>query len=87
MLMTVVMLQQHLSKALNEVCRQNVLEARRQKRYYDRHSSTVVLKPGDVILLKTDSYTGIRKTKNKWSYENYSPVSTRPRYSDLRDTG
>ena len=38
---------------------------------YDHRSSTVVLKPGDIVLLKTDSYTGRRKTKNKWSYENY----------------
>ena len=30
----------------------------------------MVLKPGDVVLLKMDSYTGRRKTKNKWSYEN-----------------
>ena len=65
------MLQQCLSEALNEACRQNVLEARRQKQYYDQRSGTVVLKPGDVVLLKMDSYTGRRKTKNKWSYENY----------------
>ena len=31
-----------------------------------------MLKPGDVVLLKMDSYTGRRKTKNKWSYENYT---------------
>ena len=68
----VVTLQQHLSEVLNEAHRQNVLKARRQKRYYDRHSGTVVLKPGDVVLLKMDSYTGRRKTKNKWSYENYT---------------
>ena len=65
------MLQKCLSKALNEACRQNVLEAHQQKRYYDQYSSTVVLKPEDIVLLKTDSYTG-RKTKNKWSYEHYT---------------
>ena len=32
----------------------------------------MVLKPGDVVLLKMDSYTGRRKTKNKWNYENYT---------------
>ena len=32
----------------------------------------MVLKPGDVVLLKMDSYTGRRKTKNKWSYEHYT---------------
>ena len=68
----VVMLQQHLSDMLNKVCRQNVLKARRQKRYYDRCSGTVVLKPGDIVLLKMDSYMGRRKTKNKWSYKNYT---------------
>ena len=31
----VAMLQQHLSEALDEACKQNVLEACRQKRYYD----------------------------------------------------
>ena len=32
----------------------------------------MVLKPGDIVLLKTDNYTGKRKIKNKWSYENYT---------------
>ena len=32
----------------------------------------VVLKPGDIVLLKMDSYMGRRKTKNKWSYEHYT---------------
>ena len=31
-----------------------------------------MLKPGDIVLLKTDSYTGRRRTKNKWSYKNYT---------------
>ena len=66
------MLQQCLSEALDEACRQNVLEAHRQKRYYYQHSGAVVLKPGDIVLLKMDSYTGRRKTKNKWSYEHYT---------------
>ena len=68
----VVTLQQHLSEVLNKVRRQNVLKAHRQKQYYDCRSGTVVLKPGDIVLLKMDSYTGRRKTKNKWSYENYT---------------
>ena len=32
----------------------------------------MVLKPGHVVLLKMDSYTGRRKTKNKWSYKHYT---------------
>ena len=84
----VVMLQQHLSEVLNEVCRQNVLEAHWQKWYYDCRSSTVVLKPGDVVLLKMDSYTGRRKTKKQVELQElYSPASTRPGYFDLWDTG
>ena len=31
-----------------------------------------MLKPGEIVLLKMDSYTGRRKTKNKWSYKNYT---------------
>ena len=65
------MLQQHLSEALNEAHRQNVLEACWQKWYYDQCFVTVVLKPGDIVLLRADSYMGRRKTKNKWSYEHY----------------
>ena len=68
----VATLQQHLSEALNEARRQNVLKAHQQKQYYDHGSGTVMLKPGDVVLLKMDSYMGRRKTKNKWSYENYT---------------
>ena len=31
-----------------------------------------MLKPGNIVLLKTDSYMGRRKTNTKWSYENYT---------------
>ena len=61
----VAMLQQCLSEALDEACRQNALEAHRQKRYYDQCSGTVVLKPGDIVLLKMDGYMGRRKTKER----------------------
>ena len=32
----------------------------------------MVLKPGDIVLLKMDSNMGRRKTKNKWSYKHYT---------------
>ena len=66
------MLQQCLAEALDEACRQNVLEAHHQKRYYDCCSGTVTLKPGDIVLLKTDSYTGRQNTMDKWSNEHYT---------------
>ena len=68
----VAMLQQCLAEALNKACRQNVLEMHRQKRYYDCHSGTVVPKPGDIVLLKMDSYTERQKTKDKWSNKCYT---------------
>ena len=67
----VATLQQQLAEALDEACCQNVLKAHHQKRYYDCCSGTVMLKPEDIVLLRTDSYTGKRKTKGKWSNEHY----------------
>ena len=33
-------------------------EAEKQKRYYDRTTSTMQLVPGDVVLMKNDAYQG-----------------------------
>ena len=68
----VAMLQQHLAKALDEASHQNIFEAHWQKRYYDHHSGTVMLKPRDIVLLKMDGYTGRRNTKYRWSNEHYT---------------
>ena len=43
---------------------------------------------GMLFFLKMDSYTGRRKTKNKWSYENYMVLhQLGPDILTYRDTG
>ena len=42
-------------------------EAKRQKQYYNRAMSTAQLVPGDVVLMKNDTYQGKRKVKDRWS--------------------
>ena len=41
---------------------------------YDRTMSTVQLVPGDVVLMKTDTYQGKQKVKNWWSETEYVVV-------------
>ena len=44
-----------------------ILEAQRQKRYYDRKAGVVELHPGDKVLVKLDTFRGQwRKLKNRW---------------------
>ena len=49
-------------------------EAEKQKRYYDRATSTVQLVPGDVVLMKNDVFQGKRKVKDQWSETEYVVV-------------
>ena len=49
-------------------------EAERQKRYYDRTTSTTQLVPGDVVLMKNDTYQGKWKVKDQWSETEYVVV-------------
>ena len=49
-------------------------EAEKQKRYYDRATSTVQLVPGDVVLMKNDAYQGKLKVKDWWSETEYVVV-------------
>ena len=48
---------------------QTNLKADRQKRNYDRATSTVQLVPGDTVLLKQDVFQGKRKMKDRWGDE------------------
>ena len=44
------------------------MEARRQKRHYDRKAGAVELQPGDKVLVKLDAFRSQRrKLKNRWS--------------------
>ena len=46
-------------------------EAEKQKQYYDQAMSTAQLVPGDVVLMKNDTYQGKRKVKDQWSETEY----------------
>ena len=49
-------------------------EADRQKRNYDRATSTVQLMPGDTVLKKADTFQGKRKVKDQWSQVEYEVI-------------
>ena len=49
-------------------------EAKKQKQYYDKTTSTVQLVPGDVVLMKNDVYQGKQKGKDRWSEAEYVVV-------------
>ena len=51
------------------------MEARRQKRHYDRKAGAVELQPGDKVLVKLDAFHGQRqKLKNRWSGDLHTVV-------------
>ena len=41
-------------------------EVHQQKWYYDQNISTVILKPGNLVLVKADGFKGKRKIKDRW---------------------
>ena len=61
-------------EAYTEAHLQTNCEAEKQKRYYDRATSTAQLVPGDVVLMKNDAYQGKRKAKDQWSETEYVVV-------------
>ena len=58
-----------LRSALREAQAQLTAEAHQQKQYYDRKVGTVNLKPGDLVLVKVDSWKGKRKIKDRCDEE------------------
>ena len=51
------------------------MEARWQKRHYDRKAGAVELHPGDKVLVKLDAFRGQRwKLKNRWSSDLHTVV-------------
>ena len=60
--------------AYTEAHLQTNYEAEKQKRYYDRATSTAQLVPGDVVLMKNDTYQGKQKVKDQWSETEYVVV-------------
>ena len=61
-------------EAYTEAHIQTNLKADRQKRNYDRATSTVQLVLGDAVLLKQDAFQGKRKMKDRWGDEEYEVV-------------
>ena len=61
-------------EAYTEAHLQTNCKAEKQKRYYDRATSTVQLVPGDVVLTKNNVYQGKWKVKDWWSETEYVVV-------------
>ena len=45
-----------------------------QKWYYDQKIGTMVLKPGDLVLVKPDTYQEKRKIKDRWEDKPHEVV-------------
>ena len=61
-------------EAYTEAQLQTNCEAEKQKCYYDRATSTAQLVPGDMVLMKNDTYQGKQKVKDQWSETEYVVV-------------
>ena len=70
----VMEVRRHFKEAYTEAHLQKNCEAEKQKHYYDRATSTAQLVPGDVVLMKNDTYQGKRKVKDRWSETEYVVV-------------
>ena len=71
---SVMEVRRRFKEAYTEAHLQTNCEAKKQKRYYDRATSTVQLVPGDVVLMKNDMYQGKWKVKDQWSDTEYVVV-------------
>ena len=63
-----------LRTTLWEAQAQSTVEACQQKHYYDRKIGAVNLKPGDLVLVKTDVFKGKRKIKDRWEEDTWEVV-------------
>ena len=70
----VMEVQRCFKEAYAEAHLQTNCEAKKQKRYYDRATSTAQLVPGNVVLMKNDAFQGKRKVKDRWSKTEYVVV-------------
>ena len=64
----------YLRTTLQEAQAQSTAEAQRQKWYYDCKISAIGLKPGDVVLVKADTFQGKRKIKDRWEVKPHKVV-------------
>ena len=70
----VMEVQRRFKEAYTEAHLQTNCEAEKQKRYYDRATSTAQLVPGDVVLMKNDAYQEKWKVKDRWRETEYVVV-------------
>ena len=71
----VLSLYERLKEALPVARDSAIMEARWQKRHYDRKAGAVELQPGDKVLVKLDAFRGQRwKLKNRWSGDLHTVV-------------
>ena len=61
----------HFKEVYAEAHLQMNCEAKKQKWYYDRTTSTMQLVSGDMVLMKNDAYQGKRKVKDRWGETEY----------------
>ena len=66
--------QKCFKEAHTEAQHQSNNEADRQKRNYDKFTSTVQLMLGDMVLTKADAFQGKRKVKDRWNKVEYEVV-------------
>ena len=64
----------HFKVVYAEVHLQTNSEVHQQKWYYDRATSTMLLMPGNIVLMKLDAFQGKRKVKDQWSKVEYVVV-------------
>ena len=70
----VASIRDRLRTVIWEVQTQLTAEACRQKWFYDRKIGAVNLKPGNLVLVKTDTFKGKRKMKDRWEEETWEVV-------------
>ena len=63
---SVATMQKRLKEAFEVARRLTYEEATKQRRYYDRRAGAITLQPGDVVMVRTDSFVGKRKVKDRW---------------------
>ena len=63
-----------LKASLHEAQAQSTAEAQRQKWYHDCKIDAIGLKPGDLILVKADTFQGKRKIMDRWGDKPYEVV-------------
>ena len=67
-------LHEWLWEAFKEKQEQSTAEAKRQKQYYDRKANAILLKTGNLVLAKANTYKGKRKMKDQLKEEPYEVV-------------